>query len=256
MSLDTTLVYAAKNLLLPPGGNLLLLALALLLGRRLRVLGMVLFWLAVLSLYLLATPFVANRLMLAVQPVEALDLARQPDNPAGTAIVVLAGGRRAQAPEYEGLDTVSTYTLERLRYAARLQRQTKLPILLSGGQVFGKGTSEAVLMNEALISDFRGAPHWLETDSRNTAENAIKSAEILRRNGVNSIYLVTHAFHMSRARQQFEQTGLRVIPAPCSFVTLNEETRLHDFLPNAAALQRANLALHEMLGMVWYRLVY
>ena len=40
------------------------------------------------------------------------------------AIVVLGGGRRAHAPEYEG-ETVSPATLERMRYGARLHRETR-----------------------------------------------------------------------------------------------------------------------------------
>ena len=71
------------------------------------------------------------------------------------AIVIVAGGRHRNAPEYGG-ETVNPLTLERLRYGARLARASGLPILLSGGAPSG-GTAEALLMRDALERDFAHA---------------------------------------------------------------------------------------------------
>ena len=72
------------------------------------------------------------------------------------AIVVLSGGTYISAPEY-GSDTVGPWTLERLRYAARLYRQTSLPVLVTGGPTLGAHSSEAEQMRDALEQDF-GTP--------------------------------------------------------------------------------------------------
>src|SRR5580765_1139325 len=58
--------------------------------------------------------------------------------PPAEAIVVLGGGRYLDAPEYGG-DTAGPSTLERLRYGAKLGRETRLPILVSGGKPGGFG---------------------------------------------------------------------------------------------------------------------
>ncbi len=47
--------------------------------------------------------------------------------------MVLGGGRYRDAPEY-GNDTVGEYTLVRLRYAAKLHRETGFPLLVTGGR--------------------------------------------------------------------------------------------------------------------------
>ena len=52
------------------------------------------------------------------------------------AIVILGGGVRRHAAEYGG-DTLGQLTLERVRYGARVARLTGLPVLVSGGSVFG-----------------------------------------------------------------------------------------------------------------------
>ena len=69
------------------------------------------------------------------------------------AIVVLGGGRYSAAPEF-GQDVVGQSTLERLRYAARLHRQTDFPLLVTGGVPLNEAVSEAQLMAESLRNDF------------------------------------------------------------------------------------------------------
>ena len=255
MNWDIVLVYAGKALLLPPGLNLLLMLLALFVGRKWRLMGMSLFGLAVLSLLVLSLPQTAQGLMARLQPATSQRLSLLPVDLEHAAIVVLGGGRRSNAPEFDSADTVNPRTLERLRYAARLQRQTHLPVLLSGGKPFGQPTAEAVLMNDSFISDFRGAPNWLEADSRNTAENAQFSAKLLRANGIATIFLVTHAAHMPRAQREFERHDLKVLPAPMGFHQAGSgKTGPLAWLPNADALAQSSEALHEHLGQFWYGL--
>ena len=45
-------------------------------------------------------------------------------------------------------------SLERVRYAARLHRDTGLPLLVTGGRLFGETGDEATLMKQALTEDF------------------------------------------------------------------------------------------------------
>jgi uncharacterized SAM-binding protein YcdF (DUF218 family) len=172
------------------------------------------------------------------------------------AIVVLASGRYANAPEF-GADTVSRWTLERLRYGAYLHRRTKLPLLVSGGSVGGEKISEAELMQQALRQDYKLAANWQEKHSRNTFENALESAELLRAANIEHVILVTHGYHMRRAIWSFEQMGIKVTAAPTGLTTLGYRGRtVYAYMPSAQGLYLSSLALREHLGYLWYRLAY
>ena len=97
---------------------------------------------------------------------------------------------------------------------------------------------------------------WKEEQSLNTAENAYYSAKLLKQNDINSIFLVTHAWHMRRSVMVFENQGLNVTAAPTIFVSRDDDFSLMDYLPSAGALYQTRLALHEYLGMVWYKMKY
>lgn len=230
------------TLLLPPIGPLLLVALGLwLTGRRPRS-GRVLAAFGVALLVALSLPWVAHRMLRSLEtrpPITASSLGQ------AQAIVVLGGGSTYDAPEYGG-DTVSRFTLERLRYGARLARQTGLPVLTTGGAPFG-GRPEAESMREALERDFGIQTRWIEASSRDTAENAAFSSPLLRQAGITRIALVTHAWHMPRAAGLFERQGIAVIAAPTGF-TRDTPSIAGDLLPNAGALGQSRQALHEWLG--------
>ncbi|NNM00172.1 MAG: YdcF family protein [Gammaproteobacteria bacterium] len=245
-------MYALKLLLLPPASNFLLLGLAWLLRRR-RGLSTALAALSLGSLLLLSIPRVASVLLTGLETTPAV-AADQLDG--AQAIVVLAGGRLLNSPEYG--DTINSRTLARVRYGAWLSRATGLPILVTGGIVFDPGPAEATLMARVLEEEFGMPPRWVETASRNTCENATLSAELLKADAVGNIVLVTHALHMPRALDCFSRyAGLAVQPAPTTF--LKGEGRGHnvfDWLPTAYALSLSRAALHEYLGLAWYRLRY
>ena len=135
------------------------------------------------------------------------------------AIVVLGGGRRKGAldhPEFQNQD-LSKEALERVRMAAQLSKKTALPILVTGGapdRTLESDLPEALVMSGVFKNDYDLTVRWLEDRSSTTMENAQFSAEILKKDGVDHIYLVTHFWHMPRAQRIFEHYGLRVTPAP------------------------------------------
>lgn len=239
-----------EMVVLPPTGFFVLAAFGLLLIIfRIRF-GYALCILSLLLLYAFSTPIVARLIAepLAQYPALQKD---QFANDVG-AIVVLGAGRYYSAPEFGG-DTIRGAGLERVRYAAWLHRQTGRPILVSGGDINGRGSAEATLMKEALEKEFGVTVAWVEPASRNTAENATMSHAILDKAGIKKIYLVTHAEHMTRAVEAFSRTPLVVIPAPTIFgPELGIETL--DFVPSGGAMTKSNRVLHEWLGRAWYAL--
>lgn len=245
---------ALGALLLPPGILILVAVAGLLLLRRRPRLGTTLIAAAVLALLALSAPLTGHALLASLEGgLAALDLhdAQLPQR-AG-AIVVLGGGREWNAPEYAA-DTVNRYTLERLRYAARLQRATGLPLLVSGGSVLGEPVPEAELMRRSLAQDFGVRAEWIEPRSRNTCENALHTRALLRAARVDVAIVVTHAWHMPRAQWCFARAGLKVIPAPVGFSTASGSSLA--WLPTAQGLAMSRRALRERLALLWYRLRY
>ncbi|MCG6872694.1 MAG: YdcF family protein [Gammaproteobacteria bacterium] len=250
--MDLVLTKGVALLLLPPGIFVVLGLLALLLWKHSR-LARLLAWADITLLVVLSLPAVGNhllsRLQAEVSPLDPQAL------PAAQAIVVLGGGRYAAAPEFGGVDVSSGAALERLRYAAWLQRRTGLPLLLSGGSAFGQQRPESELMAESLSRDFGVRARWTETRSRTTFENAKFSRKLLAAEGIDRILLVTHALHMPRANASFGAAGFDVVPAPTVFLTRGAfSDTLLNYLPSMGGLRASDAALHEYLGRAWYAL--
>ena len=235
--------------LLPPGNSLLLFLVAWVLRRAWPEVARLAALVGGAMLLFLSLPVVGEGLLIALEPapLTSAELA-QAQWKAG-AIVVLGDGRDLVAPEYGG-ETVSRETLQRLRYAAWLQRQTGLPILVTGGRPDGGKEAEGRLMNRALEDDFGAWVRWEEDGARSTRENANNAAALLTRDHVGTVLLVSHGWHLPRAQAAFERAGLKAIPAPTGF-TPHPHTPL-DFLPQPRGLEYSRLALHEWLGRLWY----
>lgn len=243
------LTNATAQLVLPPTVFILLALIGLAMVRSRIRFGAGLAVCSVLALYVLSVPLVSRSL---VQSLETPYVDPLEDGSPG-AIVVLGGGSYHRAPEY-GTDTVSAPSLERVRYAAYLQKRTGKPILVTGGNPAGGNTSEGEQMKSAL-REFGATTKWVESKSNNTFQNARMSQQTLRKAGVQSVYLVTHAWHMPRAKMAFERAGLRVVPAPMAYKT-RPRLMLLDFLPHASGLKDSYIFFHEVLGTVWYRVRY
>lgn len=201
-------------------------------------------------LYLAALPVVAARML------EDVEIAPpgKPDFSAAQAIVVLGGGvHRGDGGVVP--DTLGAWSLQRIYFAAQAARQLKLRVAVSGGRIGGAHTSEASLMKTALEQDFGVKVHWTEDRSRSTYENARFTAELLRADNVTTVVVVTHAWHMRRALWSFERAGLHAIawPAPRTY---DESDRIDDYLPHTSALFDSYHALHEAIGLAYYRLRY
>ena len=248
--------YLFKQLLLPPGVLLLALLVAWWLRKRFPRLAAACFGLAVGGLWLMSLPVAVewSARLLEREPALAearwADLAQQVD-----AIVVLGGGREQGDPAW-GDDQPSSLASERLRYAARLAKASGLPLAISGGLHYGQPPSEAALMARVLALDYGLAVRWREEASRTTWENATRSAELLHKDGVKRVLLVTQAWHMPRARWCFEQAGFQVVSAPIGFLGVANGRPAGGWLPESKALWQSSLLLNEALGLLIYPWVY
>ncbi|HET8745301.1 MAG TPA: YdcF family protein [Ramlibacter sp.] len=234
-------------LVLPPTGTLLLALLGLLLATRRRAAGLTLAAVAiVLSLVAgshAVARLLAQELLPPVAPLQAQDLRSV------QAIVVLGAGVWPDPPEY-GSAQPSEPALVRLRYAARLARQSGKPIAFAGGLGWGAMDGmepEGTVARRMLQEDYGLSVRWLDDRSRDTAENAERMAALAGRDGVRRIALVTDAVHMPRAAAAFRRAGFDVVPAPTDFPQ-RERSALLEWLPSSSGFVACRHVIREWLG--------
>ena len=257
MELDVGTRAILKMALLPPGSLLILMLLGWLFARR--FIGRFLILLGILGFYAMSTPVGVDWLAARLETVPAQTPAQLKASKADAILVFMAGVRRSN-PELGGADALSSLSLERVDYGLALHRQTKLPLVLSGGSVKGDTEPLADLGAKWLQERAGVTAAAVDNTSRDTAENARNSAELLRARGLRRVLLVTHAFHMPRALLQARAAGIDAVPAPFGFLhvppALAEPGEVGDWLPQAGNLGRSYLILHEMAGLTWYGLTH
>lgn len=245
-----------RTLIIPPISLLLLLALSYLISLRWRRAGKSVRVFAITALFVLSTNAGAYLFLAPLENLEpVLDLKKTPSAQSAQAVVILSAGRFENSPEYAGADVPDYVALARLRYGAKLARETHLPVLVTGGVVHPEReeASLALGMANALEQEFGVPVKWREERAANTRENANFSAKILREAGVSHVLLVTDAMHMRRSRFAFERAGIKVTSAPTVFFS-HATLGVYSFLPSPEGLRRSQYAIYEWLGLVWYQL--
>jgi uncharacterized SAM-binding protein YcdF (DUF218 family) len=237
------------TLLLPPANLPLFGVAGLIIRRWRRRLGEWMTAVSAVLLLLMSMPIFGGTMLVALE--QGLPWHQKPAVPPA-AIVILS----ADITRYGGDDPgfgPGRLTLERERAGAALFRRVQLPVLVAGGVLRRGDPPISMVMEQSLRDDFQIPVRWAERRSRDTWENAEFSAAILQANGIHSVYLVTHAWHMRRAIVAFHHFGIDVIPAP---VQIDRYPDLeHGFLiPQVYGWQITYYALHEWVGYVYYRL--
>ena len=251
--MNFSLLNWIEILLLPPGLLLPFLILAAYWYRRRKVLAIYSLTSGLFLILILSMPAMARSLIKDLQIHEPIDLAAIAEQE-NMIMVVLGGGRYANAPEYNNQDQISPATLERIRYAANLNKELNLPMVLSGGRRNADSTPEAVMMNKVLVDEYKILPVYLEVNAANTHQQAIEVKKLLEDETVTYLVLVTHAWHMRRAEHEFRYQGFDVIPAPMGYLATGEYNI--NYIPSAAAMAISARALHEKYALLWKSLTH
>lgn len=235
------------NMLLPPFNILILLVLSFLfLAFKFKKLAALCALSGLTVLYVFSIPYTAQLLNDSLTTEDNLTVE---DYRSAQAIVVLGAGLRDSKELYNKI-TVPGIALERMRYAAYLHKETELPILISGASP--NGNSEAKIMGQEFFTFFGVQPKWLEERSTNTKQNALYTREMLEREGIKRIILVTNQWHMQRAKLLFEAQGFEVLPASVGSGITPESYELNamHFIPQAGAMAANMQLLKEWLGFI------
>jgi uncharacterized SAM-binding protein YcdF (DUF218 family) len=208
-----------------------------------------------LVLYVFSTEPVANALQARVE--EGVVGTYRPDVEYDV-VIVLGGMVDADATERSGLPEY-TLAVERILRGYELVREGKARhVLLSAGTLDPR--PEALVEADILARQLRMwgvAPERIVTEgrSRNTRENAVESARLIRERGWGKLLLVTSAAHMPRALGTFKAVGLEPDTLPVDVRARQWHLRWSMlWQPRASSLAQSTDALRELFGRVVYRL--
>jgi uncharacterized SAM-binding protein YcdF (DUF218 family) len=209
---------------------------------------------AVCWLWIWSAPLTANAIRASLEhrfPPVPMEQTPQAD-----AIVVLGGGVDPIAPPRLYPDLIPG--ADRVWHAARLFKAGKAPlVILSGGMGLrpNKDTGPESEAMAIFLKDL-GVPESalvLESESRNTRENAQLTKKILDERNIKKVLLVTSALHMRSSLALFQKTGIECVPAPTDYEIPNTPTLpfILRILPDARALEGATRAFKEYLGAIF-----
>lgn len=233
--------------ILPPGLNLIVAIAGHIISRFSKYAGNTLIWLAFISFWLFSTPITAQFLIDTLQDRHPQLIVNHIKKDKTSAIVVLGGGSWFDKSAKRGY-FLSPTTKNRLTYAAYLYHHTRIPIFISGGKPETKA-----------MHDYFSVPvTWGEYKSRNTFDESRNTLPILKKHNIQTVYLVTNAWHMPRSlsifQHAYQNTKIKIIAAPMGYITLQPRPGIINYLPSLDELRASQTAMHEYIGILAYYL--
>ncbi|WP_024278833.1 YdcF family protein [Xanthobacter sp. 126] len=241
-------LVAPSNLLMLLGGFGLFLAIAS--GRRW---GLGLLAVSIVGWGVLGFSPVSNYLL---NPLEERFPIYRGDEPI-TGVILLGGAEVAEVGIARGVPAYANAGERAIAFGALARKYPDVRLVFSGGN--GKGTSSTLTearMTMIALPELGIAPERVEFEShsRNTAENALFTKELLKPKPGERWLLVTSAFHMPRAVGCFRKVDFDVIPYPVDFRTAGPNELNETFSRTAVGLDMADVSIKEWVGLVAYYL--
>lgn len=149
--------------------------------------------------------------------------------------------------------------MDRLLQAIELYKKSYVKKILfvgGSGSLLHKDEKEGLWIEKYLLT--LGIPRedfLIESESRNTRENALFAKKTLEVNNINGKYLlITSAFHMRRSLACFKKVGLQVTPYSTDRYSGPPKFDLEFLLvPNIASINGWEVLLHELFGYLTYK---
>ena len=164
--------------------------------------------------------------------------------------VMVLGSGHVVDPSLPITSELSTTGLMRLSEGIRIQRLYPDAFLILSGYDGGTTISQARMMaNVAIALGVKKSSIILLETPKDTQQEAEQAARIVKN---SPFVIVTSAYHMARAMNEFHAQGLKPIPAPTNFLTIKE---IHQpwqrYPPKAQYLEQTEHYWHEMMGTWW-----
>lgn len=236
-------------------GWLLLLIATLVCLRRGRRLGAAACGTAFTLLWIVCQPWLTDPLIGNLErPWLESTIDRAPD---ADAVVVLGGGWRSSRSDFASLDL--TGCGDRLIAGFELCRRGKAKALVVGGDAPEPppGMNPHSDQIRGWLHDWKISPAEFHTlgPVRTTRDEAVRTRELMNRQGWKSVLLVTSALHMRRSVAAFEKAGVPVHPVACDFQVLRfpQSSPVCKAFPDEEAFAMFTFWWHEQLGWLAYR---
>lgn len=206
---------------------------------------------AALSCY--AISYVSGRLLVAgFRPLTQADVP-----PGPTAIVVLGSGTVVARDWDEArLPVLDRASADRVLEAIRVFKMTDAAwVIASGGLARPRHFDEpnGRTMRDALArSGVPAARLLVETESRNTHDEAVIVRDMLRSLDVQHVILVTSEIHMRRSLGSFRAQGIHAVPAIARQAPPATIPWIAWIIPTEGGLTLASDVWHEILGLGYY----
>jgi uncharacterized SAM-binding protein YcdF (DUF218 family) len=194
-----------------------------------------------------------------IQPLELRfhrpDLDRVGPTIAG--IIVLGGGEDGHAvgaPQLAGLNEAAERYTEAVALARRLPAAR---LVFSGGSGWLLTAEQPEAEGAGRLFAALGIAEdriTLEGQSRNTHENALLSAKVLKPAPDQRWLLVTSAWHMPRAMGTFRRAGFAVEPWPVDYRTPRPLDMMRAYSSIPEGLRRIDFVTREYIGLAAYYL--
>lgn len=160
-------------------------------------------------------------------------------------IVVLTGDGeiKANTPITSYVNSASLY---------RTVETSRLYLLNPNSRIYISGSLDvAQMMKQILVSlDIPAESIVVDDDAESTYQSAVN---LKNRLSDHSFLLVTSAGHMPRAMAVFEAQSMKPTAAPTQFIS-QRNILAAQYLPTPRHLLYSELAIHEYLALIWYRL--
>jgi uncharacterized SAM-binding protein YcdF (DUF218 family) len=215
-------------------------------GRRLALAGLAL-------LLIIGLSPLGNALLLPLEDRFASHVPPIPTEPIA-GILILGGFEDAVVTEKRGGLEVNE-SAERLVEGVRLARalpNAKVVFTGGSGMLFNKTVAGPAVRQFLIDAGIDPARIVIESQSRDTYENATLTKALLKPADTDRWLLVTSAYHMPRAVGAFRAAGFRVTPYPVDFRTRGRQDLKGPFGSVAEGMKRTDMAMREWIGLVGY----
>ena len=133
----------------------------------------------------------------------------------------------------------------------------KIMIVSGSGQITRPNEREALFVQDFLLKI--GIPNEdiiIESESKNTRENAVNTKGILEEKYYEGKYiLVTSAIHMPRAKRCFNKVGIEIIPFSVDHQAGERRYLIdHLFIPTVDSFRKWQGLIKEWVGLIAYKI--
>lgn len=169
-----------------------------------------------------------------------------------TNTLLLLGAGTSKVPN-SNIINPSILSFSRIIETTKLYHECKLTraschILISGGDPLNNGKSEAATYRDSLLSlAVNPSDIQLESQSRNTYQNAEFSSYLLKKQTSDQILLISSGLAIKRALLYFSYFDIHPVPIASDFITVPISK-----LPLGYNFAMSDLAVHEYLGIAHF----